>query len=143
MSVRVQKLGPTGWGIDPLTAYLDDYRDNQFATFANKTKEVRDLIAVDSMLQRLVEGFKDPKPLIPSLLLLRSHSAYRAATGAVLAGQLNEAQALMRLCLEHAAYGHYIGSNFSRAERWLRRDESVINKKIFVTSSQLEKLVTI
>src|SRR3546814_5725861 len=61
--------------------------------------------------------------------LLRAHAAFRAGVGAIMAGQLFESQALLRLCLEHAAYGFYIGADEGRMERWLRREESDDNRK--------------
>ncbi len=47
-----------------------------------------------------------------------------------MAGQLFESQALLRLCLEHAAYGFYIGADTDRMERWLRRGDSDDNRKV-------------
>jgi hypothetical protein len=67
--------------------------------------------------------------MIPVTFLLRAHSAYRSAAGTVMGGQLYEAQALLRLCLEHAAYGHYIGGDTALWERWMRRNESEKNQE--------------
>ena len=55
--------------------------------------------------------------------LLRSHAAYLAAVSAVMAGQLHELQALLRVCLEQAGYGHFIGGDQARWERWMNRHE--------------------
>ncbi|PDT81804.1 hypothetical protein [Sinorhizobium sp. BJ1] len=123
------KPPPPGWGADPLTAYLEEYRANQFATFVGKPAEVADLIALDNMFKRLLDRAVNPKPMIPMTFLLRAHSAYRSAAGAVMAGQLYEAQALLRLCLEHASYGHYIGGDAVLWERWMRRNESDKNRE--------------
>lgn len=121
---------PRGWGDGPLTAYLDDYHDNQVATFANKRKQVADLIRIDSLILKLLQGAINPRPFVPMTFMLRAHAAYRAAAGAVMAGQLYEAQTLMRLCLEHAAYGFYIGSDVQRWERWMGRNDNAANKKV-------------
>lgn len=126
---KKQKPAPEGWGDDTLTSYLEDYRNNQFATFVGKEAEVGDLTAIDGMLTKLLLNARDPKPFVPMTFLLRSHSAYRAAAGAVMAGQLFEAQALLRLCLEHAAYGHYIGGDNAMWERWMRRHDSDDHRK--------------
>lgn len=120
---------PRGWGQDPLTAYLDEVRDNQFASFANKEGPVGDLIRIDGLFMKLLHGAVNPQPFAPMLFMLRAHSAYRAAAGAVMAGQLYEAQAMLRLCLEHGAYGFYIGTDPDRWERWLRRNESEAYKQ--------------
>ena len=141
---KKQGPAPDGWGDDSLTAYLDDYRKNQFATFVGRHAEVSDLIAIDAALQKLVEGVKDPKPFVPMTFLLRAHSAYRSACGAVIAGQLYEAQALLRLCLEHSAYGHYIGGDNKMWERWMRRNDSDENhaavRKEFTATKVKKKL---
>lgn len=139
---KKQKRTPEGWGDDSLTSYLEDYRNNQFATFVGKEAEVGDLTAIDGMLKALLEGARDPKPFVPMTFLLRSHSAYRAAAGAVMAGQLFEAQALLRLCLEHAAYGHYIGGDNALWERWMRRHDSDDHRKAVrneFTGAKVEK----
>ncbi|MBU2328086.1 MAG: hypothetical protein KJ755_12130 [Alphaproteobacteria bacterium] len=122
------KPSPARWGEDSLTSYLEEFRNNQYAAFVGKPAGVADLIVLDGMFKKLLEGARDPKPFIPMMFLLRAHSAYRSAAGAVMAGQLYEAQALLRLCLEHAAYGHYINSDVGLWERWMRRNESEKNK---------------
>lgn len=114
---------PPGWGTDTLTHYLDIFRGNQFATFVNKRSEVIDLIAIDKMFRKLVDGAVNPRPLLPIGFLQRAHSAYLSACSAVMGGQLLEAQALLRACLEQAAYGHYIGTDHERWERWMARHE--------------------
>lgn len=115
---------PAGWGNDPLTQYLDVCRDNQLATFANRRSEVIDLITIDEMFRKLLAGNVNLRPFPPAFFLLRSHSAYRAACSAVMAGQLYEAQALLRVCLEQSGYAVYIGDDQARFERWMNRHES-------------------
>src|SRR3546814_9858796 len=86
------------------------------------------LIKIDGMCDRF-RGAINPRPFYPMGFLLRAHAAFRAGVGAIMAGQLFESQALLRLCLEHAAYGFYIGADEGRMERWLRREESDDNRK--------------
>lgn len=114
---------PRGWGNDPVTQYLDTCRANQFATFANKRCQVIDLITIDGMFRKLLDGAIDPKPILPMGFLLRAHSAYLTAVGAMMAGQLHELQALLRMCLEQAGYSHFIGGDQVRWERWMDRHE--------------------
>lgn len=121
---------PPGWARDSLTAYLEDFRENQFATFANK-EVVKDLVLIDGMFLRLLEGAVNLRPFFPANFMLRAHSAYRSAAGAVMGGQIFESQALLRVCLENAAYGFYIGADLKRMERWLRRDDSPKSLGIF------------
>ncbi len=122
---------PPGWGTDPLTQYLDDARGNQLATFNNKRRAMADLIAIDKMFLKLLHSAVNPDPKIPMFFLLRAHAAYRAAMSGVMAGHLFEAQALLRLCLEHAGYGHFIGGDVKKWERWMSRTDSPKTRKAF------------
>lgn len=115
---------PTGWGNDPLTQYLDDCRNNQWATFANKRSEVIDLITIDGMFRKLFDGAINPRPFLPTGFILRAHSAYLSACGAVMAGQVHDAQALLRVCLEQGGYALYIGDDQARWGRWISRHDS-------------------
>ena len=126
--MTIQAL-PPGWGKDALTVYLDAYRANQFATFANKPTAMADLIKIDGLFDRLLNGAMNPQPIYPMNFMLRAHSAFRSGVTAVMGGQIFESHGLLRLSLEHAAYGYYIGSDSGRMERWLRRDESGDNRK--------------
>lgn len=130
MTVGPPVRPPDGWGQDSLTDYLDDFWGNQFATFDNKRAAVADLIRIDGLFKRFLDGAINPRPFVPMGFMLRAHSAYRAAAGAVMAGQLYEAQALLRLCLEHGAYGFYIGADRERWERWMHRNDSEATKKV-------------
>ncbi|WP_157792053.1 hypothetical protein [Pseudorhodobacter sp. MZDSW-24AT] len=114
---------PTDWGNDALTQYLDAHRFNQLATFANKKSQLNDLIEIDSMFRKLLDGAINPKPFLPFGFIFRAHSAYLSACSSVMGGQLYEAQSLLRVALEQAGYGHYIGSDEARWKRWMAREE--------------------
>lgn len=120
---------PPGWAQDMLSAYLQEFRGNQWATFHNKRPEMRDFIALDDMFNRLLHGAKNPKPILPATFLLRAHSAFRAAVSLAMGGQLYEVQSLLRLCLEHAAYGFFIGGDQALWTRWMKREESEKNRE--------------
>jgi len=109
MANIIHSAAPDGWGRDPLTEYLDAFRANQLATFANKRSAIVDLTTIDKMFRTLIDGAMNPKPFLPMSFLQRAHSAFLAAAGAVMAGQIYEAQALLRVCLEQGAYAFYIG----------------------------------
>ena len=94
---------PNGWGQDSFTQYLENCRNNQFGTFANKRDAVIDLTTIDKMFRKLLDEAVNPKPLLPMDFLRRAHSAFLAASGAVMAGQVYESQALLRVCLEQGA----------------------------------------
>jgi hypothetical protein len=101
---------------------------------------MRDLIQIDGLFERFLKGAVNPRPLYPMQFTLRAHSAYRVGVGTVMAGQLYESQTVLRLCLEHAAYGFFIGSDNARMERWLRRGDSEQNRKAVRKEFQNEKL---
>lgn len=129
MMNSAHKSPPPGWGQDRLTDYVDNYRSNQYATFANKRSEVIDLITIDGMFSKLLDGATNPRPFIPIGYLLRAHAAYRAAAGAVMAGQIYESQALLRVCLEQGAYSHYVGDDKARWELWMNRHDDEASMK--------------
>lgn len=131
---------PVGWGKDALTDYLETHRGNQFATFDNKRPAMADLIKIDEMFNRFLHGAINPRPFYPVGFMLRAHSAFRAGVCAVMAGQLFESQAILRLCLEHAAYGFYIGADQDRMKRWLLRGESNENRKAVQKEFRNEKI---
>jgi hypothetical protein len=115
---------PDGWGKDSLSSFVDEFRNNQHATFSRKPEAIAGLIRIDDLLKRSLYGVVDPKPFIPMSFLMRAHSAFRAAVGLAMGGQLYESQAMMRLSLEHAAYGIYIGGDDERWRRWMSRHDS-------------------
>ena len=129
---------PPGWG-----QFLDSVRRNQFATFANKKLEMKDLIALDSMFTKLVTDPVTAKLFAPMSFFPRAHSAYRAAVGAVCSGQFYEAQALLRSCLEHAAYAHYVADEPTRYEVWLNRHEGMDTKKSVQTEFRWKKIICV
>src|SRR3546814_9810038 len=86
---------PLGWGTDTLTDYLEAYRANQFATFANTASAMGYLIKIDGMFDRF-RGAINPRPFYPMGFLLSAHAAFRAGVGAIMAGQLFVSQALLR-----------------------------------------------
>lgn len=78
---------PPGWGSDLPSAFLDDVTNNQFATFFNKPAEYQTLAEIDACFLRIAQHLDNSKGITEALLLLRSHSAFRAACGASVSGQ--------------------------------------------------------
>jgi hypothetical protein len=120
---------PPEWAKDTLTAFFDDALANQYAVFHHKKAEFSDLVQVEDLFIRFFAGWVDPVPEYPAGFLTRAHSAFRAAAGATVSGQLFEAQALLRLCLENTGYGFYIGSDGNLFKAWLGRHDSEQAKK--------------
>jgi hypothetical protein len=96
-------------------------RDNQVATFANKTQEFARLAAIDRAFLTVVKDWINPASEVAAMLFLRSHSAYRAATMLACAGQAVECYAVNRTALEFAGYAIHIHRNPADAMIWLDR----------------------
>jgi hypothetical protein len=47
---------PRGWGADELSKFLDLVRDNQYATFANKTVRYKKFTAIDGCFLRVAQN---------------------------------------------------------------------------------------
>lgn len=117
------KPPPPRWTEDGLTAFFENARENQFATYVHKPLSRR-IIAIDALLTRSYEGAINPRPWFAMMFFGRAHGAFRASSSLMMAGQIVEGMAVLRICLEAAAYGVFVSRNEERAEIWLRRSES-------------------
>jgi hypothetical protein len=117
------RASPSGWGNDSLTSFLDNMRQNQFASFANK-QAAKDLVEVERLLRQVVSDAVDPLPSFPFQFMLRGHAVFLTACCSALSGQHYESQVLQRASLESVAYGVFIGSDRVRESLWLSRHNS-------------------
>lgn len=115
---------PARWSDDKLTEFLDSAREHQFATFANKIPETAKIVGIDECFWRVLDEWTSPHDWIAALLMIKAHSAYRAAAGCAFAGQSAETHALLRFMLENAGYAIRINRTPELAEVWLKRQES-------------------
>ena len=115
---------PIGWGNDELSKFWQNARDNQLATFAHKPSEFKRLAAIDRAFQTVLKDWLNPDSEIATLLFLRCHSAYRAATGLGAAGQAVECFGVCRMALEFAGYAVHVYRNPSEGMVWLDRHKS-------------------
>jgi hypothetical protein len=136
---KINTPPPLNWGNDEITQYIDNCRQNQYATFANKDS-VAPLKRIDKCFRKVLDKPINPRPWFPFQFLHRSHSAFIAACGMAMAGQTVEVYALLRLSLESAAYGFYINEDTTRAELWLSRHDGATNKKKLRTEFQQKKI---
>ena len=114
---------PPRWGNDELTNFLDTARINQFATFAKKTAETKRIVEIDqTFLNVIKEGLHPIYLSAPFLLLVRAHSAYRAAASCAFSGQAAELHPLLRLMLEQGEYAFLIIRKPKLQEVWLDRE---------------------
>ena len=122
---------PHGWGDDTLSESFDMARLNSYASFANKRPAVADLVEIDRLFPLVIKDARNLKPFFPANFFLRSHSAFRVAAQLAMSGQAFEATAMMRLLLEHAGYGLFIGADTERLRRWFARGENRQNDDAF------------
>jgi hypothetical protein len=115
---------PPGWGDDELTKFWDATRHNQFGTFVNKAPQFRKLSAIDALFHRASKDWLNPASEVSAMLLLRTHSAFRAAAGLAAAGQAVEAYAQNRLVLEFAGVAVHIHRDPPLGIIWLNRHQS-------------------
>ena len=121
---------PPGWGDDELSAFLDKARHNQFGTFHKKKLAWGLISEVDACFYKLGSNLSNPKDLLSPFLFMRSHSAWRAACGTAMSGQVVETNALLRSALEFAAYGLYIDLTPDMRQVWFDRNNSGSAKKL-------------
>jgi hypothetical protein len=86
-------------------------------------------------LNQLDTGFHDfaeklinTQHILPALLYMRSHSAFRAAARLVMSGQIPESYVLSRSCLEYSAYSHHISKSIEAEKIWYERHVSKKSK---------------
>ena len=89
---------------DELTQFLERVHSNQKAHIAKFPDAYRLIKRVNDCLSVAGKNLINPNPVMTGSLLLRSQYAYKAAAGMALSGQVVEAFAMMRLCLEYAGY---------------------------------------
>jgi len=125
-------LFPEKWSDDLLTQFIDLSQLNSKATFDHpKYKTICEvMVLTDLCYQMLIDSLKDTEHLIPALLCLRAHSAYRTACHLALSGQGPETFVISRSCIEYALYAHHIHKDAELSELWLNRhDNDVLLKK--------------
>ncbi len=122
---------PPGWGDDKLTDFHTQAIRNSFASYVQmRHPAVQTLIDIDALFHKAGENLRNPPDFLGAMLLLRSHSAYRAATRLAMSGEAPETFPLLRACLEYALYAVHInrhppqGENPGHGEIWVRRHDN-------------------
>ncbi|MFN3261416.1 MAG: hypothetical protein ACE37J_12745 [Pikeienuella sp.] len=121
---------PPGWGDDELTRFFEICRENQLATFHNKIESKR-AIQIDQLFEKIFSKWINPRPSLPVLFFVRAVSAFRASSQLVFSGQIPEAFALLRLCLEWSGYASLIASDPKLFEVWISREDNKKAKRVF------------
>lgn len=120
---------PGNWAQDELTNFIDMANSNVVATFANDKIEYPIVSAIDQIFQEIVRALLNPQAVVESVILMRSHVAYRATALLAMAGMNPEAFVQARSCLENALYALHMNRNAGLDEVWLRRHDDETSLK--------------
>ncbi len=120
---------PASWGNDKISTFLDDARNNEYATFANCQGEIRRLIDLDAWFRKAIDGLNHSNDWFSGFFMFRAHSNFLAACRMTWSGQLPECYAILRSCLENALYGLYLARNPNSRETWMRRHDSDAHRR--------------
>ena len=122
---------PPHWGDDALSLFLNQAFRNTLATFVRKGQGFQMLARVDKNFLRIGANLVNPPDLLGATLLLRSHSAFRAACRLATSGQVPGTFSVLRACLEYALYALHINSDQTLGETWMRRhDNADANRRV-------------
>jgi hypothetical protein len=121
---------PAQWSRDPLSAFWDAASGNVVANFAHASPEMQLMRKVDELLRRIAANLIEPQSSLVALLLLRAHSAYRAATLVAASGMPTDAYPNIRSVLETAGYALLIYGEPKLGETWMRRDGGATEKQL-------------
>lgn len=122
-ALHAAQVLPKGWGTDPLSGYLEQAHRNRFATYFNLPPAYNKLVQVDDAFLDLFKEWKDEEHLLSSLLLIRGHSAFRAACDLGMATCATDAFPAIRACLEYAGYAFAIVRDTTAGDTWLNRHD--------------------
>jgi hypothetical protein len=114
---------PPRWSDDALSSFLNQAFQNTLATFVRKQQGFALLVRIDNSFLRIGENLVNPPDILGATLLLRSHSAFRAACRLATSGQAPDAFPVLRACLEYALYALHINTTPPLGEVWIRRHD--------------------
>ncbi len=141
---------PPSWAddADELSKFLEQARRNQHATFHRKKVAYHLLREIDGCFMTIGKAMDNPSgmDLLSPFLLMRCHSAFRAACGTAMAGQVYETFPLLRTALECAAYALFMNLTPNMKEVWHNRNVDAASKKLmrkdFAISKVAEAIVS-
>lgn len=127
-----EPITPPPWENDPLSRYFAEAEHNTRASAVNFADVYEVQRATHRLLLHIADAFEhdtgNPHHLgVPRMLLIRSHSAILATMRAAMSGQAFEAQAVLRVAIEHAWYALHITRDPAppaRAHLWWDRGDS-------------------
>jgi hypothetical protein len=131
---NLTRARPPGWNSSLLGPFLELMWSNTIGTYA-KLGEARRVQDIDALLWHFAKNASRVKNKagvavgLPLMLVLRTHSAFRAATSLSLGGAVPEAMAVLRLCLETAGYASMMQGDGTLATIWLERGDDAAAKQ--------------
>ena len=135
---------PERWGSDPVAGFIDNARNNVFASFQKVRGLYAKIVQIDEVFRQLMDNLLNPRDLTAPFFVLKAHSSFLGAAHLSMAGQAPESFMLMRGCLEAAMYALFINRNPEAAGAWFKRHEDEAAKaacrKLFTARNVLECL---
>lgn len=120
-------LVPQGWSSRRLTKWFSELEKQGHSTFVLSAAVVRPILDFDEVFSaKLADIFVGVagNEQIPAVLFSRMWSVQTAAARLLFAGQVYEAQSLMRSALECGVYGCAIYADADLRHAWVHRDDS-------------------
>lgn len=145
------RLPPHEWENYELLRFFNLCRDNQFASFvvADTKPLVEKLLHIDAAHHLALddwrgstsdEFYKDGHQFA-ALMLIRSHSAFRAAAMVSMSGMVSETFALARTTVEWAAYACRIAENENAFRAWIDREDNETTLRKCISEFSHRKLL--
>lgn len=115
---------PENWAQDELTKFIDQVNTNVVATYDKDKNDYPFVSSIDEIFLNIVRALLNPQAIVESVILMRSHVAYRATALLAMAGMNPEAFVQARSCLENSLYALHMNRNSGLDEVWLRRHDN-------------------
>jgi hypothetical protein len=115
---------PVDWGKDDLSAFIQDAHQITLRCFAQQPNKFQRLRDIHKAFDKLSEYLDNTEEWRSGLFVTQAHSRFLGAARLALAGQVPEAHAVIRTCLECAMYGFYFSQNKASWQTWSAREDS-------------------
>ena len=137
---------PEQWDEHELTRYLENMWSNSLGVYCNHMELVDLIIKVDNLLTSFLFSTDSAHKEggIYKVLIIRSHSSFRASVNLVFSGMVSDCMPLIRATVEWAGYANLIQNNPSYEKIWLNRDlgsaEKQLARKTFTAGTTIKNL---
>lgn len=131
---------PPQWCEDTCTVFIQNAIENVYASFVRLPDSVIRVIAINDLFSEATQRMDNTQNLLGFAFLVRSHSAFLAASQLALGGQHPEAYVLLRNCLEHPLYAFSITAKPALSKIWLQRDQNASSLSACKAAFQMKKM---